>query len=213
METPHTDFWILLINEPLWQLVAAAVALLVLLVILVVVLWRVFRRRETIVIPPPVDLGIDVTQLSQEGTTDSAVQVEIYGTPVRVAVIVLAPVGRDGVVPASDEFLTIIEQLVPNFAEIVKRDRPLIRAWSGQLSSQGFASTFFNSVPLPGERGKGSPWCSLVGKFTAKKQQFLAGIVCCASGENALSQYTIQHEGQWNDILRVRRSPTQERPL
>jgi hypothetical protein len=210
MEQPPINDWFALINGR--SLLIAALALLV-LVVAVIFIWRRLRRRVDIVIPPPVDLGIDVSQLPQSGPMDPTLQVEIYGTPVRIAVIVLAPVGRDGVVPQMHEFLDIIEQLVPNFAAAVNRDRPLIRAWSGQLSSQGFANSFFNNVPLPGDRGKGSPWCSLVGKFTANKQQFLAGIVCCGSGDNALSQYAIQHEGQWNDILRVRRTPSQQRPL
>jgi hypothetical protein len=205
MEPPPIDPWSTLINQPAWLLVAGGVAILCFALIVILIVGRIFRRREFIVVPPPVNLAIDVSQLPQVGPRDSTMRVEVYGTPVRIAVIVLAPVGRDGVVPEMDEFLGIIEQLVPSFAEAVERDQPLIRAWSAQLSSQGFANAFFNSVPLPGDRGKGSPWCSLVGKFTANQRQFLAGIVCCGNSDNALTQYAIQHEGQWNDILRVRR--------
>ena len=193
--------------------VLVGVGFFLVLLVIAILLWRRFRRREEIVIPPPVDVGIDVARLPTRGPDDTNLQVEVYGTPVRIALIVLAPVGRDGSIPQPDEVLEIVEQLVPNFAEAILRDQPLIRAWSGQLSSQGFANSFFNNVALPGDRGKGTPWCSLVGKFTARKQQFLAGIVCCGEGDNALSQYTIQHEGQWNDVLRVRRFPPQERPL
>jgi hypothetical protein len=211
MESSPID-WSSLLNDPLGLLVAAAAVLLLLLLILIVVgmmlVRRFFGRPDETVIPPPVDLGIDLDQLIQDGPADPKLHAEVYGTPVRVAVIVLAPVGRDGVMPEMVEFFDIVNQLVPGFGEVVQRDRPLIRAWSGQLSSQGFASSFFNSIPLPGDRGKGSPWCSIAGKFTANKQHYLAGIVFRGQTDNVLSQYTIQHEGQWIDILRVKRLAT-----
>jgi hypothetical protein len=59
-------------------------------------------------------------------------------------------------------------------------------------------------VTLPGDRGKGTAWCSLAGKFRAAGQVFLAGLVACAAKPNGLGQFVIQHEGQWNDVLRIK---------
>jgi hypothetical protein len=123
-------------------------------------------------------------------------------------VIVLAPVGRDGVAPAAEEIPSVLDQLVPGFARAVFRDQPLVRIWEGQLSSQGFANAFSSRMPLPGDRGKGTPWCSIAGRFTAAGQPYLIGVICSSSSSNALGQYVIQHEGQWNDVLRVREYDT-----
>lgn len=205
MQEPAVDqspFHIVSLEVPWPILIVAGLTLFMCLVFLI---WRRLRRREQAAAPPPADLAIDVSTLPLNGPDNTRLRIEVYGIPVRIAVIVLAPVGRVGSLPPADEFTKLIEQLVPGFSDVVIRDQPVVRPWPGQLSSQGFANAFFNHVPLPGARGKGTPWCSLVGKFTAHGKQFLAGIVCCASRENSLSQLVIQHEGQWNDVLRVRR--------
>jgi hypothetical protein len=59
-------------------------------------------------------------------------------------------------------------------------------------------------VALPGDRGKGTPWCSIAGRLQVGDRLFLIGLVCCAHQPNALSQFVVQHEGQWLDILRIR---------
>jgi hypothetical protein len=57
---------------------------------------------------------------------------------------------------------------------------------------------------LPGERGKGTPWCSAAGRFDAGNQQLLAGILCAADKPNSLSQVTIANVGQWLEVVRVK---------
>lgn len=193
----------LLPGLPLWVVILLVVAGLLLVLSLGFVIKLLIRRPVTAAEPVSLDLYIDVTKLHAAGPSDGPLSVEIYGTPVRIVVLILAPVGREGVAPTVPEFVKVMEQLVPGFAKAVIRDQPMIRIWPGQLSSQGFANSFFNNVPLPGKRGKGTPWCCLAGKFTAMDQQYLTGIVCCGNSNNALGQYVIQHEGQWNDVLRV----------
>jgi hypothetical protein len=178
----------------------ALVAGLVCLVILIALLRRRSRRAE----PPPVDLQIRLSELPTHGPLAEGPRLEFYGTPVRLAVLVLAPAGRNRQVPPLDQLPETIDNLVPGLAAVVSAHRPLIRFWPFQLSTQGFTHTFFNNVHLPGDRGKGTPWCAIAGRFEIGSQQLLAGLICIAEKSNSLSQVTVAHIGQWLDVLRVK---------
>lgn len=184
--------------------IGALSAGLLTLVLIFIVIRRLLRRPEPPSEPIIDDRFMDVSQLDSRGPPNELPVVEVYGVQVRVAVVILAPVGRDGLSPEPEALNSILEQLVPGFSGAILRDKPIVRIWAGQLSAQGFTNAFFNNVALPGERGKGTPWCALAGRFTAAGESFLVGLVLCSAHPNALGQYAIHHEGQWNDILRLR---------
>ncbi len=181
----------------------AALAALVLF-LLVILLLALLRSRGRKLEPPPVDMRISVGDLPPGGPPEVGPRLEIYGTPVRLAAIVLAPAGRNTQLPSGDALATAIDGLVPELMSVVTAHRPLFRRWPFQLSTQGFTHSFFNNVPLPGEHGKGTPWCCIAGRFQAGDQQLLAGLVCTAGKPNSLAQITIQHAGQWMDVVRVK---------
>ena len=153
---------------------------------------------------PEPDLFVDVGQLDAAGPPPQGPRLEFYGTPVRLAVVVVAPAGRHGELPPAGVLPSLMDRLVPGLPNVVAVHRPMICRWPAQLSTQGFAQSFFNQVALPGDRGKGTPWCSIAGKLQVGDRLFLVGLVCCANQSNGLSQVVVQHEGQWLDILRIR---------
>jgi len=167
-------------------------------------LWLLRRRNAALPEPGWLDLSIDVAALGDRGPPSQGPRLEFYGTPVRLAVFVVAPAGRDGSLPAGGQLGQLVEQLVPGLTAILQSQQPLIRRWPGQLSSSGFIHAFFNHVALPGDRGKSTAWCSVAGKFRADGQVYLAGLVACAADANGLGQLEIQHEGQWNDVVRIK---------
>jgi hypothetical protein len=186
---------------PTWFIgvIAAAVALLV-----AVVCARWLRKGRKVRWQPEPELFVDVGQLDASGPPPQGPRVEFYGTPVRLAVVVIAPAGRQGELPPPGVLPNVMDRLVPGLPRVVASHRPMICRWPAQLSTQGFAQSFFNHVALPGDRGKGTPWCSIAGKLQVGDRVFLIGLVCCANQPNALSQFVVQHEGQWLDILRIR---------
>ena len=184
-------------------LVAVAVLAAVMLVSIAVVI-SMLRRRKRPTESPPIDLRIRIDDLPQQGPLADGPRLEFYGTPVRLAVLVLAPAGRNSQLPTADELLAAIDCLVPGLTAVVAAHKPIVRSWPFQLSTQGFTHSFFNNVQLPGDRGRGTPWCSLVGRFETGSQQLLAGLVCVADKPNSQSQHTVAHAGQWMDVLRVR---------
>ncbi len=149
-------------------------------------------------------MEIDVSRLDSTGPPEEGPGLEFYGTPVRLAVVVVAPGGRGGELPPPDVLPGLMEQIVPGMTVIVAQHKPLILRWPAQLSSHGFAQSFFNKVALPGTRGKGTPWCSIAGKTQVGNRFFLVGLVFSSGSANSLSQVMVQHEGQWLDILRIR---------
>ncbi|MDP6467123.1 MAG: hypothetical protein QF918_05270 [Pirellulaceae bacterium] len=178
--------------------------LLFMLALIVMVLWLAFRRKP---VPPPaksLDRSIDVATLDASGAPAGLPQLEYYGCPVRLAVLILAPVGRDGSIPEKEQLPELFEQFVPHFLQVVAAHRPLLHFWPAQVSTAGFANSFFGNVALPGNRGKGTPWCAMAGRFTALGGQYLAGIVCCGNEASGLGQLAIEQEGQWRDVLRVK---------
>ena len=79
---------------------------------------------------------------------------EFYGTPVRLAVLVVAPAGRDGQLPrARKSCRGLMEQLIPGLPQVIAHHRPLIHRWPAQLSSQGFVRAFFLPRGVPGRPG------------------------------------------------------------
>lgn len=186
--------------NPVWPLAGTIVVFTVVLIVVWVWLRR-SRRPPRRRVP---DVAVDVRQLESHGPPADGPRLEFYGTPVRLAVLIVAPGGRGGELPPPDVLPGLLERLLPGMTSVIASHKPSIYRWQPQLSSQGFAHCFFNQVALPGSRGKGTPWCSIAGKLSVGERSFLVGLVFCAANPNALSQVVVQHEGQWLDILRIR---------
>ncbi len=191
----------IVLSLPAWWMGVAAAAVVIVVALLLVRWLRTSRkvRRQ-----PESDLFVDVGQLDAAGPPQQGPRLEFYGTPVRLAVVVVAPAGRHGELPPAGVLPSLMDRLVPGLPNVVAVHRPMICRWPAQLSTQGFAQSFFNQVALPGDRGKGTPWCSIAGKLQVGDRLFLVGLVCCANQSNGLSQVVVQYEGQWLDILRIR---------
>jgi hypothetical protein len=193
-------------SENLLLLSLACGVLAVLAAALLIVAYLLLRRKRG---PAAAsddldDRGIDVASLDASPPAATGPQLEIYGTPHRVAVVVMAPAGRNGTVPPKKELPALAEFLFPNLGAVLIASQPQYVRWPPQLSSQGFVQSFFNKLSLPGDHGKGTPWCSLAGKLEAHGQLYLIGLVCCAAAPNGLGEITVEHSGEWLQILRAR---------
>ena len=129
---------------------------------------------------------------------------EFYNLPVRLAAIVLAPVGRVRTLPSREDLPGVVDSIVPGLDRVAIAHKPLIRAWPAQVSARGFAHAFFQHVRLPGDHGKKTPWCSVAGRFMVDDQPMMAGLVLRAAAPNRHGQYVMEREEQWLGILRIR---------
>jgi hypothetical protein len=190
--------------QPWLPALASALVLLVLAMIALKFWWG--RRAHPNAAGP--DLHIDLDAIGLAVPPPGPVRLELYGTPVRLRVLVAAPAGRHQSQLHEEDLPILLNQFLPGLADIFSLHLPVCRCWPAQLSSQGFSQSFFNHVALPGNRGKGTPWTSLTGKFQVGEQGFLVGLVCCSETSNSLSQFIVEHEGQWFDTLRIRQDPS-----
>ena len=189
--------------ESLYSMLPQLVFALAMLVIVVVAL-NIWRSRQKTGSSQQLDLTIDLAKLGVVAPSAGTSRLEVYGTPVCLRVVVIAPAGRHQSSLHHDDIPILLNQFMPGLLDIFQSHQPLCRCWPAQLSSQGFAQSFLNHVSLPGNRGKGTPWTSIVGKFHVSEQVFLIGLACCSDTSNSLSQFIVEHEGQWFDTLRIR---------
>ena len=185
------------------DLLRYAIVLIVAAVLLYVV-WKLLRRRRGRLPLVEPDLTIDVASLGTWGPPPDAPVLEHYNVPVRLAAIVVAPAGRARKLPPPEQLGDVFEAIVPGLARIVATHDTLVRCWPEQLSSTGFAHSFFRHAKLPGDGGKGSPWCSAAGMAKMQGQPVMAGLVMRSHEPNSLGQFICEHETKWLDVLRVK---------
>lgn len=186
---------------PKLELLAAVAAGLVALAVLVAVVRAFLAGRRKPPAPAP-SLAIDLASLGAEGPPDGGPTLECYNVPVRLAVLVLAPVGR-GEIPPLDKLPEAIDQISPGLSAVFDAHRTMVRQWPRQLSPRGFAQAFFTQVKLPGDRGRGTPWCALAGRLDCDPP-LMVGLALRAAAPNSLGQFPIESSRQWLDALRVR---------
>lgn len=185
-----------------WLPIAVVAATVLLLgLVLLVPFW--LRKRRRVVVPPATTLKVNVSALPEGGPPDSGPALRIYNVPVRLAMIVLAPVGRGAESPSREAIAEIIDQVVPGLGAVAAAHHATVKVWPAQLSSHGFLHQFSINVGLPGDAGKGTPWSSAVGRFDAEGTPYLAGLLLCAAKANSLGQFLVERESQWPDMLRV----------
>ncbi|MCA9118695.1 MAG: hypothetical protein H6822_04460 [Planctomycetaceae bacterium] len=185
--------------------IAAAGLIVVVMGVLTVIAIAIFRRGARQPPPEPLELVIDVASLVQQGPSTDTPRLVYMGKPVRLAALVVAPVGRSGSIPDADRLLDAVDHLIPGLVDVISRDSPVVKFWPGQLSTHGFAHAFFRNVKLPGNRGIGTRWCSIAGKFKSGGQQFLAGLLCDTGESSELSEIAADDNEQWARVLEVRR--------
>jgi hypothetical protein len=186
-------------NRPWIYLILGGLAVLVALA----VLRRILRRRRIKELPLPPELRIELDTLVSEGPPAEPPLLEFYNLPVRLAGVVLAPVGRLRELPPPEELPALYESVLPGLALVAERHRPLVRCWPNQVSTRGFASRFFSNIRLP-DGGKGTPWSAVAGLFKHGGTPIMIGVVLRTASANSLGQVVINAEHEWLGCLRVK---------
>ncbi len=174
------------------------------MVVVFVVLWKLLVRGRQVSAAETVDLTIDVAALGEDGPAVEEPILEHYNVPVRLAAVVLAPTGRVSELPPIDQLPALVDYVVPGLGRVIATHRPLIRRWPPQLSAEGFARTVFAHAKLPGSRGKGSPWCTMAGRFKIEQQTFMIGLIMVAATANNFGESVIEKEHEWLGVLRIK---------
>jgi hypothetical protein len=193
-----------LLDDPrkrrLLMIAAAAVGLAIVLAV-----WRwamQWMRRPAPVTLTDASLVIDLSSLPIGDPHSS--RLTVYHIPVRLAVVVIAPLGREANPPTHSQVPELLNQLVPNLASVMGHDETIVKIWPRQLSATGFGPTLLRHLQLPGGRGQGTPWCLVSGRTTFAAASYAIGLALAASSVNNLGIVSVESEHQWLDVLRLR---------
>ncbi len=125
----------------------------------------------------------------------------VEGVPVRVRLIVVAPVGRNRPIGV-DDVEELVDQVIRGMKEIVQKDKPRIRLWSPQLSKTGFPQVFHRLTLTPDEEGQPSVWVRVAGPANAEGRPILLGLGLLADRPTDLGKLSVQPE-RWFETLRI----------
>lgn len=169
---------------------------LVLVVLLCLVFFRGKKKKE---IDPEAGLSEDLSTYPPAPTSGKRhYQLSVMNTPVRMRLAVVAPVGKKPVGKVD----SVLEQVLRGLGEVSIDDKPRLRVWPPQLSSAGFAPTFFRLTKRPDPDGKPSRWVLLAGPARAGGVPVLVALACMTDTPTKLGLITLT-EAQWNEVLRV----------
>lgn len=188
-----------------WSGVLIRYAILAAVLLAVVyVLRRVLGKQKKAAVEQAPGMGIDVKELLAQGPPPAGPALSFFNVPVRLSALVVAPAGRGHELPPVTQLESVIDAIVPGLARVVIAHRPVVRKWPAQISNRGFAHVLFTQAKLPGDGGKGTPWCAVAGMFRIGKTAVLAGLIMRSASPTNLGQVILEHETQWLDVVRVK---------
>lgn len=158
----------------------------------------IFSRLGKKKIDPEENLGEDLASIPKPGKGQRHYQLFVMNVPVRLRLVVIAPVGKKTVGKVD----SALEQIFRGLGEVSLDDKPRVRIWPAQLSVGGFAPTFFRLTKKPDPDGKASKWILLAGPARAGNMPVLLGLAVEAEQASKLGLMTMT-ETQWAEVLRV----------
>jgi hypothetical protein len=146
----------------------------------------------------------DVAALAVPDRDWKGARLTVYHVPVRVGLVVVAPLARDTDLPDEADVTSLLDKIVPGLGEVADSEDALRVIWPRQYSASGFAHRLARHVKLPGEMGRDTPWCLVAGRASVRGEVFVVGLALAAATPNNLTLIVIESDHQWLDVLRVR---------
>ena len=192
----------LLLNTPTGRMVGVGLLGLVILALLTRRVVRLFKKPSEVSLVDP----LRVVDLTAEplGKT-SRVDLKVHNMPVRLGVVVLAPLGRIEL-PDDDELPSILDGLVPGLGAFIEIDKPIIRTWSNQVSVGGFANNLALHMQVENQDLTETPWCLVAGKTKRPDGLLLVTLALAAATQNRLGGVRLEEESQWMQAIQVSQS-------
>ena len=126
----------------------------------------------------------------------------VHGRPVRLRLVVVAPVGKRTIAEGG-AVEALLDEVLRGLGQVAQQDRPRIRVWPPQLSQQGFAPTFFRRTQCPDRAGKPSHWVLAAGPARAGGRPVLLGLAMWGDDKAPMEQ-KILSETEWDEALQMK---------
>jgi hypothetical protein len=131
-------------------------------------------------------------------------QLVVDGTPARVRLVVIAPVGKTAKIDAG-KAEALLEHVLRGLGGVVQHDKPRVRIWAPQLSHQGFAVSFQRLTHKPEPEGRASRWALLAGQARVGERYILLGLALLSDEKTSIGRLTLEPD-QWTEMLRIKSS-------
>jgi hypothetical protein len=175
-----------------------AIGVGVLLLLLVVAM---LRRKKPKGIDPEAGMAEDLRAYPPPPAQKAPRPLTVQGQPVRVRLVVLAPVGRQ-VLAADGDVQPILDKVVRGMGLAARYDQPEVRVWPLGMSNVGFTPMFFRRVLRPQPAGTPSNWILLAGEARAGAQRVLLGLALWSEQPTKMGNVAVQPD-EWNELLRT----------
>jgi hypothetical protein len=176
---------------------AIAVGILLFLIILIFLMSRGKRR-----VKPECGLDEDLSEYPPAQGKPGPRRLTVHGRPVRLRLVVIAPVGKRAVAEGGAAE-ALLDEVLRGLGQIAQQDKPRIRIWPPQLSQQGFAPTFFRKTQCPDRAGKPSHWLMAAGPARAGGRPMLLGLAMWADDKGPMEQIILTGM-EWDEALQIK---------
>jgi hypothetical protein len=170
-------------------------------VLVALVVVALLRRKNTKTFDTEAGMGEDLGTYSPPPSQQAPNPLTFQGLPLRLRLVVLAPVGRRTVAGGA-EAEHILEQVVRGMGQAAAYDQPKVRIWPLGLSNAAFAPIFFRRVQRPQPAGSPSNWILLAGQASAGAQTVHLGLALWSEELTQIGNRAVGRN-DWNDLLRV----------
>ena len=174
-----------------------AAGVLVLLVVPVALMLRGKKRVE-----PERGQEEDLSEYPPAPGQPGSRRLTVHGRPVRLRLVVVAPVGKQTVAEGG-AVEALLEGVLRGLGQAAQQDKPRIRVWPPQLSVQGFAPTFFRRTLCPDRAGQPSHWVLAAGPARAGGRPVLLGLAMWGEDKAPMEQMTLA-DTDWDEALQMK---------
>ena len=192
----------LLLNTQSGRIIGVGLVVLIVLVLFTRRVAKFFSKSKEVSLVDPLRV-VDLT--SKPLGTNERSGLKVHNLPVRLGVVVLAPLGRIDV-PDDEHIPGILDSLVPGLGKFVAEDGPIVRTWPNQVSVGGFANNLALHMQVGGHDLTETPWCLVAGKTKQPDGLLLVTLALAAESPNRLGVIRLDDESQWMQAIQVNRA-------
>jgi hypothetical protein len=190
-----------------WWVVLIVGGLLGLLLFFAVLrfLWRkTFAGRRRPFLESDREFEVNLVDCPLSAAPPQDRHLTVYHLPVRMRLVVVAPVGREDD-PDATAVEKLLDQVIPGLGDIARWDHPRIRVWPAQFSNQGFTIALHRRLHKPDPEGKPSRWILVAGRAHIGRVPVMIGLALWAEKPNMIGRVNLEPH-QWLDVLRLQRT-------
>jgi hypothetical protein len=174
------------------------------IIVLLGIFMALARRKRPEKIDPEEGMEEDLLDYPEPPPLAGSRQATYQGQPVRVRLVVVAPVGRQEV-SGDGDMEPILNQVVRGLGTMARQDEPQVRTWPLGMSNVGFTPMFFRRVLRPEPAGTPSNWILVAGPARAGASRVLLGMALWSDEETTIGNVAVQQD-EWGELLRIEKA-------